>query len=86
MTTLMTITGKGQVTLSKAILAALGLSIGDKIAVKVKVQDKTAVLKPLGRGILDIMGTLPKFTIPKGKTLDDLINEAHGEDIDEEIR
>ncbi len=84
MTTLMTITDKGQVTFSKALLSALGLSVGDKIAVE--VENKKAVLKPLGRGILDIAGTLPKFTIPKGKTLDDLINEAHGEDIDEEIR
>lgn len=84
MTTLMTITDKGQVTLSKAVLAALGLSVGDKIAVK--VENKKAVLRPMGRGILDIMGTLPKFAIPKGKTLDDLINEAHGDDIDEEIR
>lgn len=84
MTTLMTITDKGQVTLSKAVLKALGLSVGDKIALK--VQDKKAVIKPLGRGILDIAGILPKFVIPKGKTIDDLIDEAHGEEIDEEIR
>lgn len=86
MTTLMTITDKGQVTLSKALLTALGLSVGDKIAVKVKALDKTAVLKPLGRGILDIMGTLPKFTIPKGKTIDDLIHEAREEAVEKEIR
>lgn len=84
MMTLMTITDKGQVTLSKTILAALGLSVGDRIAVK--VENRKALLQPLGRGILDIVGTLPKFTIPKGKTIDDLINEAHGEDTDEEIR
>lgn len=56
------------------------------VTMKNKAFDKKAVLKPLGRGILDIMGTLPKFKIPKGKTVDDLINEAHGEDLDEEIR
>ncbi len=38
------------------------------------------------RGILDIAGTLPKFTIPKGKTLDDLINEAAEKSIGKEIR
>lgn len=84
MTALMTITDKGQITLSKAILHALGLSVGDKIAVK--VEKKKAILKPLGKGILDIAGTLPKFVIPKGKTIDDLINETHGDDINEEIR
>lgn len=84
MTTLMTITDKGQVTLSKAILAALGLSVGDKIAVK--VENKKALLQPLGRGILDIMGTLPKFKIPKGKTIDDLIHEAREEAVEKEIR
>ena len=74
MTTVLTITDKGQVTLSKAILKALGISRGDKIAVKVK--GKRAVIEPVGRGILDLTGSLPKVTVPKGKTVDDLIHKG----------
>ncbi|MBI2010542.1 MAG: transketolase family protein [Candidatus Chisholmbacteria bacterium] len=33
----------------------------------------------VGRGILDLVGKMPKITIPKGKTVDDLIHEATGE-------
>lgn len=41
-----------------------------------KVNKKTVSVKPTGRGILDIVGKLPPFKIPKGKTVDDLIHEA----------
>lgn len=84
MTTLLTITSKGQITLSKAVMAALGVSVGQKVAVS--VINKKATLQPMGRGILDIAGTLGKFKIPKGKTLDDLINEAHEEGIGHDLR
>ena len=74
MTSLLTITYKGQMTLSKAILSALGIGAGDKVVVR--VIGKRAVLEPMGKGILDIAGTLPKFKVPKGKTVDDLIHET----------
>lgn len=37
------------------------------------------------RGLLDIAGTLPKFHIPKGKTVDDLIHDAIGKTIEKEF-
>lgn len=84
MTTVLTITDKGQVTFSKTVLKALGLAKGDKIAVKIK--DKKAEIIPIGGGILDMVGIFPKFKIPKGKTLDDMIISAREEALGKEIR
>jgi len=85
MITLLTITHKGQVTLSKKILGALDLAPGDKIMVRV-TDNKEAILEPAGRGILDLVGKLGKIRIPKGKTVDGLIHEAREALTDEEIR
>ena len=85
MTTLLTITHKGQVTFSKKVLQALDLAPGDKILVRVG-EDKKAIIEPAGRGILDLVGKLGKLKIPKGKTVDDLIHEAREAFIDKEIR
>lgn len=84
MTTVLTITDKGQVTFSKAVLKALGLAKGDKIAVKIK--DKKGVIIPIGGGLLDLVGVFPLFKIPKGKTLDDMIASAREEAVGKEIR
>ena len=84
MTTVLTITEKGQVTLSKALLKALGLSKGDKISVKVK--DKKAEIVPIGGGILDLVSAFPEFKVPKGKTLDDMIISARSEALGQAIR
>ncbi|MBM3283543.1 AbrB/MazE/SpoVT family DNA-binding domain-containing protein [Candidatus Gottesmanbacteria bacterium] len=80
---MITITHKGQITLSKVLLQALGLSVGDKIMVKV-VGEK-ALLEPVGGGILDLIGTMPKIKIPKGKTVDDLLHEARKEHLEKTI-
>ncbi len=70
MNKVLTITAKGQVALSKAILQALKATTGDKINIKAK--DKKAIIEPIGGGILDLVRSLPKITVPKGKTIEDL--------------
>lgn len=77
MNNIMTITSKGQVTFPKEILEALRLKKGDKIMAK--LQKKQVLIKPLGRGILDLVGKMPKLNIPSGKTIDQLIHEAKDE-------
>lgn len=84
MTKLLTVTSKGQITLSQKLMKELGITVGDKLAVT--VTEKQAILKPIHGGIADIAGTFGTFTIPKGKTLDDLINEAHEEGIGHDLR
>lgn len=80
----MTITSKGQVTLPKKIRERLGVRKGDRLIAKTK--GKKVTLEPVGHGILDLVGTLPKLKIPKGKTVDDLINEARNEYFSKTIR
>ena len=84
MTTILTVTDKGQVTFSKELLTALGMSKGEKIAVK--VEGRKATLKPLGRGIIDLVGTMPTIKLPKGKTVDDLIRQARYEHAQKTLR
>ena len=74
----MTITSKGQVTIPKSMLSALKIDKGDRVVAK--LAGKKMIVEPAGRGILDFAGKFPKFKIPKSKTLDDLINEAHFHD------
>lgn len=74
MTTFVTVTSKRQITLPKALIEALDVKQGDRLMAKKK--GKKVILEPVGRGILDFAGKLGKLKIPKGKTLDDLINEA----------
>lgn len=80
---MMTVTSKGQVTFPKRLRELLDLEKGDRIIAK--VVDKKVTLEPAGRGLLDFAGKFPPLKIPKGKTIDDLINEAvleyGGEDI-----
>lgn len=73
----MTVTSKGQVTLPKAIREKLDVKKGDRIIAK--TQGKKVYLVPAGRGILDLVGRMPKLNVPKGKTVDDLIAEARDE-------
>ena len=84
MTTLLTVTDKGQITFSKMLLEKLGVVPGDRLAIK--VEDKKAIIEPVGRGILDVVGTLPGFTLSKNKTLDQEIEEATRDAATEEIR
>jgi bifunctional DNA-binding transcriptional regulator/antitoxin component of YhaV-PrlF toxin-antitoxin module len=84
MTTILTVTDKGQVTFSKELLVALGISEGEKISLK--VDGKNAILKPLGRGILDLVGKMPVVKLPKGKTVDDLIHQARYEHAKKTLR
>lgn len=83
MTSLLTITSKGQITLSQAVLRAMRIGVGDKVAVRVR--NSQAVLEPVGKGILSIAGSLGSFRIPKGKRLDDVLHEAREELLDENI-
>lgn len=70
----MTVTSKRQVTFPKDLLEHLGVKKGDRIIAKVK--NKKVTLEPAGEGILKFAGKFGSFKIPKGKTIDDLINEA----------
>lgn len=74
MNVIMTITSKGQVTLPKKLREQLGVDRGDRLIAKTR--GKKVTLEPVGRGILDLAGKLGKLKVPKGKTVDDLINEA----------
>lgn len=78
------ITSKRQATFPKKLLDVLGVKPGDRLIARIEAG--TVTLKPAGRGILDIAGTLPKFTIPKGKTLEDMIDEARDEYFRETVR
>ena len=52
----------------------------------VKVEGRKATLKPLGRGIIDLVGTMPTIKLPKGKTVDDLIRQARYENAQKTLR
>ena len=84
MTVTMTITSKGQVTFPKKLLTALEAKPGDRLVAR--IERKRVIVEPLGRGILDLAGKLGKLTIPKGKTVDDLIHEARDHIYDKELR
>jgi len=77
MQTTISITSKRQATFPKKVLDMLGARPGDRLIVR--IENNRVTLEPTGRGILDIAGTLPKFTIPKGKTLEDIIEESRDE-------
>ncbi len=84
MMTTLTVTHKGQITLSKAIRKALGITPGDKVAVQ--VSQKQVLIRPVGKGILDLAGSLGEMKAPKDKTIDEMIDESAGEEIEKEIR
>lgn len=84
MVTTLTITSKRQLTLSKELMDLLGLETGGKVVAK--VENKKVVLEPVGGGILSLVGKMPKIKITKGKTIDDLINEARDEYISQKFR
>ena len=44
-----------------------------------KLRNKITVIIPFSRGMLDLISAFPKFKIPKGKTLDNMIISAHEE-------
>lgn len=77
MTIMMTVTSKGQVTFPKSLRELLGVEKGDRVIAK--VEDKKVMLEKAGKGLLDLVGKMPKLRIPKGKTVDDLINDARDE-------
>ena len=74
MTTLMTITSKGQVTFPKSLLGSIGVKRGDKLLATV-TQGKV-IVEPVGGTILDLVGKLPSLKLPQGKTVTQLINQA----------
>jgi len=77
MQNLIAITTKRQATFPKKLLEALGVKPGDRI--RANIIDNKVILEPMGKGILDLVGTMPKLKLPKGKTVDDLIIEARDE-------
>ncbi len=83
MTTLLTISQKGQFSLSKDFLAQMGIKAGDKVAVH--VEGRRAIIEPIGQGMLEIAGSLGPLHLPKGKTLDGLIDEAHDEGVGHDL-
>lgn len=84
METTITITSKRQATFPKHLLDRLNARPGDRLVAR--VEKNRVILEPTGRGILDIAGTLPTFKIPKGKTLEDMINEARDAYVRKAIR
>ena|SRR3989344_1131644 len=84
MTTMLTVTDKGQITLSKTLLEALGVEKGGKIALKVR--ENKVIIEPVGGGILDLTSILGELKIPKGKTADDLIEESKEEALGKDLR
>lgn len=84
MTTMMTVTSKGQVTLPAALMKVLKVKKGDKIVAIIK--QNQVVLEPVGGGILDLVGTMPKLKIKKGQTVDDLVNEARNGYFESSVR
>ncbi len=84
MNVLMTVTSKGQVTLPLLIRRVLGVNKGDRV---VAVVSPTRVfLEPAGRGVLDFVGKMGKLKIPRGKTVNDLIQEATLEYAEKSLR
>lgn len=77
METTISITSKRQATFPKKLLEILGAEPGDRL--KAHVHNNKVILEPVGKGILDLVGTMPSITIPKGKTVDDIISQARDE-------
>lgn len=73
----MTVTSKGQVTFPKAFLRRLGVQKGDKLMAR--IEGKRLVLETAGKGVLDLVGKMPKLRLPRGKSVDQLIDEARDE-------
>lgn len=73
----MTVTSKGQVTFPQVFLRRLGVRKGDKLVAR--VEGRKLVVETAGRGVLDLVGKMPKLKLPKGKTVDYLIDEARDE-------
>ena len=84
MTSLLTISSKGQITLPPTLLSILGVSKGDKIIAK--PLGKTIVVEPLGQGILSLVGTMPKLKRGKGLSVEDLIKQSQEDYFDQALR
>lgn len=82
--TTVTVTTKRQITLSKALMDNLGTNKGDKISAEIVAGQ--VILKPLGRGILDLAGTFGRLKLPKGKSLERLVDEARNENFRKSVR
>lgn len=80
----MTVTSKGQVTFPKRLLDTLGVKKGDRLLAK--LETGSIVIQPAGKGILEFAGKLPRFRIPQGKTIDDLIDQAREEYFGKSLR
>lgn len=81
---MLTVTDKGQITLSKNLLEVLGVARGEKIALRVR--ENKVFIEAVGGGILELTGILGGLKIPKGKTVDDLINESKEDALGKDLR
>jgi AbrB family looped-hinge helix DNA binding protein len=78
-----TVTSKGQITLPKPVRDALGLS--KSTVVVFEVRDGEAVMRPLGRGFLDLFATVPPHSRPEDwqkireQTMEEVAREIVGE-------
>mgnify|MGYP001579850557 CR=1 FL=1 len=84
MGTLVSVTSKRQITLPKSLMDVLGVEKGDRLVASKR--GKKIMLEPAGKGILDLVGKFGKLSIPKGKTLEDLIGEAVLSSTDDVLR
>lgn len=71
-----TVSSKRQVTIPKRIADAVGLKTGDQLAVRMEHHTGEIIFRPRTGDLTKLFGILPDVKIPKGKTLDDLIDEA----------
>lgn len=76
MLTNVTLSSKRQMTIPKRVADAFGLKAGDQIAVSVRRDSGEIILRPRIGDITKLFGILADVKIPKGKTVDDLIDES----------
>jgi len=74
MSYLVTVTSKRQITLPKELMDVLGVEKGDKLIAR--KHGKKIAIEAKGKGVLNMIGKFGDLHVPKGKTIDDLVNEA----------
>lgn len=83
MLTTATLSAKHQMTLPKRVVDLFGLQAGDELAVTVSARAREIILRPRTGKLSRLFGMLSDVKIPKGKTIDDLIDEARDAALEE---
>ena len=83
MLTSVTLSSKNQMTLPKRIVDFFGLEAGDELAVTIKKDTKEIILRPRTGRLSRLFGMLSDVKIPKGKSIDNLIEESQNAYLEE---